>query len=326
MKIILYLDVPFGKQFIPVIQVAKSYLGCWLGVGPSVHDIPDDDIIGRNADVDGQGFFFAEFVVFDGVLDKGLQGDRGDQVILRGEIGDLDDHANGFGEADLQQVEVVADEFHLFAEQDEVSVFIAEYVAVDAGECIVVKPGVLGIAGDEEGQGIEGVEDKMGIDLVFEGFQFGLGLGDVELFDLGFIVFFLKVEEDDLVDITNKAGGDDEQENSVDQVVGSGLWFIGGEDPEVEEAEGEGAGIDDVGQEESDNDRVIGCFGPGYPGTDIVHEADVAFPDEEGHDDEEQVAGYQFRVVVEPVCDETGQIRDEQAQGRDADPFYRFVV
>ena len=115
MKIIFYLDVPFSKQFIPVIQVAQSYFGSWLWVGPSVHDISYDDIVSGNADVDGQGFFLAEFVVFDGVLDQGLEGDRGDQEILRGEIGDLDDHADGFGEADLQEVEVVADEFDLFA-------------------------------------------------------------------------------------------------------------------------------------------------------------------------------------------------------------------
>jgi hypothetical protein len=102
LKIVFYLDVPFGKQFIPVIQIAKSYFGCWLWVGPSVHDISDDDIVGRNADVDGQGFFLAELVVFNGVLDQGLEGDRGYEEILRGEIGDLDDHADGFGEADLQ--------------------------------------------------------------------------------------------------------------------------------------------------------------------------------------------------------------------------------
>jgi len=115
LKIIFYLDVPFGKQFIPVIQVAKSYLGCWLWVGPSVHDIPDDDIIGRNADVDGQGFFLTEFIVFDSIFDEGLQGDGWDEEILCGEVGDLDDHADGFGETDLEEVEVIADEFYLFA-------------------------------------------------------------------------------------------------------------------------------------------------------------------------------------------------------------------
>jgi hypothetical protein len=318
LKIILYLDVPFSQQFIPVIQVAKANFGCWLGVGPSVHDISDDDIVGGNADVDGQGFFVAEFVVFDGVLDQGLEGDRGDEEILCGEIGDLDDHADGFGEADLQEVEVVADEFHLFAEQNEVSFFITEDIAVDAGEGIVVEPGVLWVTGDEKGQGIEGIEDKMGIDLVFERFQFGLGLGDVELFDLGFVVFFFEVEEDDLVDIADKAGGDNEEEDGVDQVVGSGLWFIGSKDPKVEQAKGEGAGIDDVGEEESDYNFVIGCFGPGYPGADIVHEADVAFPDQEDDDDKEEVGGCQFGIGVKAVCDKTRYIWDEDADRRDA--------
>ena len=143
----------------------------------------------------------------------------------------------------------------------------------------------------------------MGVDLVFEGFQFGLGLGYVELLDFGLVVFFFEVEEDDLIDIADKAGGDGKEEDGVDQVVGSGLWFIGGKDPKVEQAEGERAGIDDVGEKESDYNLVIGCFGPGYPGADIVHEADIAFPDQEDDDDEEEVGGSQFGIVVKAISD-----------------------
>jgi hypothetical protein len=158
----------------------------------------------------------------------------------------------------------------------------------------------------------------MGVDLVFEGFQFGLGLGDVELLDFGLVVFFFEVEEDDLVDIADKAGGDGKKEDGVDQVVGGGLGFIGGKDPKVEQAEGEGAGIDDVGEKEGDYNLVIGCFGPGYPSADIVHEADIAFPDQEDDDDEEEVGGSQFGIVVKAISDKTRQIWDEDANCRDA--------
>jgi hypothetical protein len=179
--------------------------------------------------------------VFDGILDEGLEGDGWDKEVLGGEIGDLDDHADGFCEADLEEVEVVADEFDFFAEQDEVSFFVAEDVAVDPGEGVVIEPGVLGVAGDQEGQGVEGIEDKVGVDLVFEGFQFGLRFGDVELFYFGFVVFFLQVEDDDLVDIADETGCDDDEQDGVDEVFGSGLWLVGGEEPEVEQAGGKKA-------------------------------------------------------------------------------------
>ena len=59
---------------------------------------------------------------------------------------------------------------------------------------------------------------------------------------------------------------------------------------------------------------------------DKVHEADIAFPDEEGDDDEEEVTGREFGVGIESSCDESGQVRDEQAQGWDAEEFYEAVV
>jgi len=76
--------------------------------------------------------------------------------------------------------------------------------------------------------------------------------------------------------------------------------------PEAEKDGGEDAGVDDVGEEEGDDDLIIGPFGPGDSLANKVHEADVAFPDEEGDDDEEEVAGGEFGVRVEAICDESG--------------------
>ena len=74
----------------------------------------------------------------------------------------------------------------------------------------------------------------------------------------------------------------------------------------MEEYAGDEAGVYDVGEEEGDDDLIIGTFGPGKPLANKVHEADVAFPDEEGDHDEEEVAGGEFGVRIEAICDESG--------------------
>lgn len=150
-EIVLDEDISFRQQFVPVIQVAESDLGGRLWVGTAVHGVADDDIVGRNGDIDGQRFFVAEFVVLDGIFHQGLQGDGGDQKVFGGQIGDLDDHDDGVGEADLEQVEIVTDEFDLLPEEDQVSFLIAQDITVDPGEGIVIQAGVLRVAGNEEG-------------------------------------------------------------------------------------------------------------------------------------------------------------------------------
>ena len=74
----------------------------------------------------------------------------------------------------------------------------------------------------------------------------------------------------------------------------------------MKEYAGDKAGVDDVGKEEGDDDLIVGAFGPGKSLANKVHEADVAFPDEEGDDDEEEVAGGEFGVGIESICDESG--------------------
>lgn len=138
----------------------------------------------------------------------------------------------------------------------------------------------------------------MRVDLVFQGFEFGLGFGGVQLFDPGFVVFFFEVEEGDLIDIGNEAGGDNDDEDGIDQVVITGLGFAGREHPEAEEQGGEGAGVDDVGEEEGDDEPVIRSPGPGYACADIVHEPDVSLPNHKCDHYEEQIRCRQFRIGI----------------------------
>src|SRR6185437_7369050 len=107
-----------------------------------------------------------------------------------------------------------------------------------------------------------------------------------------FVVFFFQVEKNDLVDIGNKAGGDDDDEDGVDQAVVVILRFARGHDPETQQYGGDDTGIDDVGEKKGYYYAVVRSSGPRYPCADKVHEADIAFPDEESDDDKKEVTGY----------------------------------
>ena len=76
--------------------------------------------------------------------------------------------------------------------------------------------------------------------------------------------------------------------------------------PDAKEDCGEDAGVYDIGEEEGDDDLIIGPFGPGESFANKIHEADVAFPDEEGDDEEEEIAGGEFGIGIETICDESG--------------------
>ena len=110
--------------------------------------------------------------------------------------------------------------------EDEVAFLVAEDITVDPGEGIVIEAGTFRVTGDEKGQGVEGVENEVGVDLVLQGFQFGLRLGDVELFDAGFVVFFFEVEEEDLIYIGDEAGGDDDDQDGIDKMLIFSRGFV----------------------------------------------------------------------------------------------------
>jgi hypothetical protein len=150
LEIILDDDVAFSDQLIPVVQIAQADAGGRCGIGPEVDDVLYDGVVGGNGDVDGQGDLFVEFIMLNSILHQRLHGDRGYEEIFGGKVGDLYDHADGFAEADLKQVEIVADEFHFFFQQHQVFFFVAEDISIDFGQGVVIETGILRIACDEE--------------------------------------------------------------------------------------------------------------------------------------------------------------------------------
>ena len=229
-----------------------------MGIALPVDEVADDDMVGRYVDGDDQRGLFVEFVVLDGIFHERLQGNGRDEEIFCGQVGDLDDHADRVGESYFEQIEIIAEEFDLFPEQDEVSFPIAQDITIDAGESVVVTPGTEGVAGDEVRQGVKGIKDEVGVDLVLECLEFGLGLGDIELFDPGFVLFFFPVEEEDLVYINNETGGDDDQEDAIDHLSAVVVGFGRPHFPCLEPEERQEAGVDDIGKEQSDDDPGIG--------------------------------------------------------------------
>lgn len=225
-EIVFHLDISFCDQLIPVVEIVQADLRCLLRIAAPMDHITDDDIVGRDGYIDGERLLLAEFIVFYGIFHEGLEGYRRDQEVLGGEVGYFDGHAHGIGEADLQQVEIIADELYLFAEEDEVAFLVAENITVDPGEGVVIEAGTFRVAGDQKGQGVQGIEDEVRVDLVFQGFQLGLRFGYVELFDAGFVVFFFDIEEEDLIYVGDEAGGDDDDQDGVDKVLILSLGFV----------------------------------------------------------------------------------------------------
>ena len=166
----------------------------------------------------------------------------------------------------------------------------------------------------------------MGVDLVLEGFQFGLCFGDVELFDAGFVVFFFEIEKKDLVDIGDEAGGDDDEEYGVDEGAVTGILFVRKGFPGIERDRGQQAGIDDIGEEQRDDDLVVGVERPLEFPTDEIHQKDIALPDDEGDENEEGVAGEQLGPGVKIVGNETGEIGNGETERRDSDGLHHPVV
>lgn len=261
-----------------------------------------------------------------GILHEGLHGDGGYKKIFGGEVRDLDDHVDGVAKADLEEVEVVADKFYLFFQQDEVFFLIAEDVSIDLGQGVIIEPGVLRVAGDKKGERVQRVEYEVGVYLIFQRFQLGLGLGDVQLFHRAAAVLSFPVEEDDLVNIGNEAGGDDDDQGGVDHggfVVGR---LVGEGFPQAEQEDGDGPGIDDVDKKQGYDDLMILLEGPTVFFPDEVHEPDIALPDDEGKKGKIGVIGQQLGVGIEAIGDQPGDIGNKKPQYRYADELDHPVV
>jgi len=152
----------------------------------------------------------------------------------------------------------------------------------------------------------------MRVYLIFQGFQFGLGLCDIQLFNGAAAVFSFPVEEDDLVYVGDEAGGDNDDQDGVDHgafVVGR---LVGERIPNAEQEEGDGSGIDDIDKEEGYDDLMVVLEGPDVFFPDKVHKPDVALPDSEGKEGKIGVIGQEAGIAIQVIGDKAGDIGNKK--------------
>ena len=148
------------------------------------------------ADVDFAPFEAGGEAVLNGVFDHGLKEHGRDERVESLIVDFLEDLEFVAAEADDFDIEIVVDEFELFAKRDEGFV-LAEKAAKDIGELEDDATGHIGIEADQRGDSVKGVEKEMRINLAGEGvhasfeeellilLEIHLGAGVVPDFDHG---------------------------------------------------------------------------------------------------------------------------------------------
>jgi len=114
--------------------------------------------------------------VLDGVFDERLHGEGGRGVSLQRRR-QVQLHLQRVAEAHLFDLQVVPHEGEFLFERHERLAARLQNVAEDGGEMLDGRLGALGLHVDERGDGVEGVEQEMRIDLGAQGGQFGAGAG-----------------------------------------------------------------------------------------------------------------------------------------------------
>ena len=110
--------------------------------------------------------------MLDAVLDERLQQDAGHQNLERARI-DLLFHAQLVGaEADHLDVEIIVGKLQLLAQRN-VGVMVLEQGAQNVGQLDGHLAGQLRLAAHQRGDGVERIEEEMGIDLALQGVKAG---------------------------------------------------------------------------------------------------------------------------------------------------------
>ena len=123
--------------------------------------------------------------VLDAVFDERLEQDAGDEDVEGSRIDFLFDVQLVGAEADHFDVEVVVGEAE-FVAQGDVGVVILEQRAQDVGELHGHFAGEFGLDADQGRDGVEGVEEEVGIDLTLQGVEAGFEQEMLLLFELHF--------------------------------------------------------------------------------------------------------------------------------------------
>ena len=119
------------------------------------------------AELDFAAVEFWREAVLEAIFDHGLQKHAGDKGFESFFVDVLDDVEVVAAEAGDLDIEIVVDEFELFAQRHKGFV-LAEEAAKNVAELEDDFAGVIGVEADERGDGVERVEKEMGIDLAGE--------------------------------------------------------------------------------------------------------------------------------------------------------------
>lgn len=123
---------------------------------------------------DGTGLGGGFDAMADGIFEEGLEeegGDGGGEAIL----GDGFSDGEAMAEADFFDIEIASGEVEFLLEGGFGGIGSGEGEAEEIGEAGEHFVGGLGIAMDEGGDGVEGIEEEMGVELHAEGLETGLG-------------------------------------------------------------------------------------------------------------------------------------------------------
>ena len=119
------------------------------------------------AKLDFSAVEFGSEAVFEAIFDDGLQKHAGDEGFERFIVDVLDDVEVVAAEAGDLDIEIVVDEFELFAQRHKRFV-LAEQTAENVAELEHHAASVIGIEADERGDGVQRIEKKVRIDLAGE--------------------------------------------------------------------------------------------------------------------------------------------------------------
>jgi hypothetical protein len=124
------------------------------------------------AELDFSAVEFGSEAVLEAIFDHGLQEHAGDESFESFFVDVFDDVEVVAAEAGDFDIEIVVDEFELFA-QGHKGFVLAQEAAKDVAELEDDFAGVIGVEANERGDGIERVEKEVGIDLAGEGIHAG---------------------------------------------------------------------------------------------------------------------------------------------------------
>ncbi len=180
--------------------------------------------------------------VFDGVFDEGLE-EQGRDGAGSGRGVDGDGGAEAVSEADGFEGEIVGDGGEFGLEGDGVGVVVAEAMAEDVREAGEHVLGAGGVEVDEGADGVEGVEQEVGVELGFEGAELGFAEGELEL---GFAVLVAALVGEANVENDPDADGEEHappEAGGGDEAPGAGREEAVDGDDEGGEQEADGDGL-----------------------------------------------------------------------------------